>query len=395
MQVFRCALRIIRRNFVYLLVYVVALSFMGVGMASSFNLQPSDEYERVRLDYALIDRDGSAVSRAVDEFMSLYGERVDVTDDAQALQDAVAKNAVEYVLVIPAGYGAAFEDAARRGDALPTMDATYSYLAASGILFDSNLDNCMGMLATRMFAYPDVGVVEAADAVLADAAETADVEVLSSDAIVSQSDRFVFYLQFSSYGVFASIIVCVGVVISTMRRTDVRRRQACAPVTPVVHNAQMALASLIVVLFACCWTMLLGIVVFWDSATSAGAAGLALMGLSLFAFALVPLGVAFFIGTLGASSAMANAIGNIVGLVISFLGGAWMPLEFTAEPVRIAATFLPGIWYIDSLDVAVDIAAGANLVGTYGADLAVLLLYAALFLLLGLLAGRLRIRSRA
>lgn len=392
MQVFKCAMRIIRRNMVYLLVYVVGLSFMGVGIASATTVPSPGEFERVQLNYAVIDRDGSDVSEAIGEFLSLYGERVELADDPGAMQDAVAKNSVEYVLVIPNGYGDAFERAARNGDELPRMEVTYSYLEASGTFFDESVDNCLGMLATRLYASPDMDVSDAAGGVVRDAADQVQVEVLPSSTTAAQSRRFCVYLQFSSYALFASVVACVGVVISTMRRTDVRRRQSCAPVSSLANNVQTALASLMVVLFACLWTLLLGLVVFWESAMAAGAASVALMGLSLFVFALVPLGIAFFIGTLGASSAMSNAIGNITGLVISFLGGVWVPLDITGDFVRTIAMFLPGVWFTSSLDVAANGVKGIDTLAPYVADLAVLVLYAVLFLLLGLLAGRLRQR---
>lgn len=392
MQVFKCAMRIVRQNLIYLLIYVVGLSFMGVAMTASLGIGNIEGFERADLDYAVVDRDGSEVSEAIADFMAVYGNPIEVADEKSELQDAVAKGEVEYVLVIPDGYGAAFERATGSSEELPRMEATYSYLASTGIMLDANLDNYAGMLSTYMAMGMDVD--EASEHALDAMADQASVSMLEAQEEGPSPETFSFYLQFSMYGLFASVIACLGIVISTMRKDDVRRRQMCAPVSSVGSNAQIALASLIVVVFAAAYVFLLGLAVFWDSAMSAGPEALALMALSLLVFSLVPLGVAFMAGMLGVSAAMANAIGNIMGLVVSFMGGAWIPLEMVGEPVRIAAMFLPGLWYTSSLDTAAAGIGEPGALASYGGDLLVLGLYAVLFLLLGLLLGRLRMRTR-
>lgn len=64
-------------------------------------------------------------------------------------------------------------------------------------------------------------IVQHAAEAMAESAETDSVEVGGTS---SEAQRFVFFLQWGTYTLFASIIVCVGVMMTTLNRTDLRRR---------------------------------------------------------------------------------------------------------------------------------------------------------------------------
>ena len=42
MQVFKCAMRIIRGNIVFPIIYIIGLSFMGIFMAASFDFDMNE-----------------------------------------------------------------------------------------------------------------------------------------------------------------------------------------------------------------------------------------------------------------------------------------------------------------------------------------------------------------
>ncbi|QTU83829.1 ABC transporter permease [Xiamenia xianingshaonis] len=486
MQVFKCLMRIIRRNAVYLLIYVVALSFMGVAMAANAvpsQAESSDPYERAALNIAMVDRDDSTLSRGIADFLATQGTIVDVEDDALALQDAVAKGEVEYLLIVPQGYEEAFVEAVQEGDDLPQMEAVYSYYARPGALEDASVASYVGLVsayltlgqaqaaggplaaaaagaatlpegaapedvaqaaaaasaatgaeapaagsaapegaaaaeaAAASAAAPDgatsaaegaapvgvtmvppaeiddAAVADAVDAALDAAAEKAPVELVRAEGEVQESAQFSFYLKFSSYGIFAAIVACVGAVMSTVNAPEVRRRHGASPLSTLSLNVQMALACLVVTLLAWGWTFGLGLVVFGDSAAAAGTCGVALMALVLFVFSLVPLGIALLVGLAGASTVISNAVGNICGLVVSFFGGAWVPLSLVGPEIQAAAHFLPGYWFTTAIDLCAQAPLSGDAWATLGMCLAVLLLFAAVFTLAGLLVGRLRSQS--
>ena len=73
--------------------------------------------------------------------------------------------------------------------------------------------------------------------------------------------------------------------------------------------------------------------------------GLALMVAASFVFATIPLSVGYLLGQLGVGEFASNALGNILGMVISFLGGAWISFDLLDPSVQMLAHFSPAYWY--------------------------------------------------
>ncbi len=102
-------------------------------------------------------------------------------------------------------------------------------------------------------------------------------------------------------------------------------------------------------------------------------------------------------GALGASGLVSNAVGNIVGMLVSFLGGAWVSLDLMAPEVLVLAHALPGYWYSMACADAVHMAAGSGLGAAVPVlqCIGVLVLFAVALLCVALAAGRARMRTSA
>ena len=274
MQVFRCALKLVLRNPLPWLIYTVALSFMGVamafGVAGGQSVPEDPQPQRAAVDYALIDRDGGALAQGVGDFLATRGQQVPLQDTPLALQDAVAKGQADYILIIPEGWGDAFASAAREGAPLPTVECVYSFYSAEGSLADAQLSGFASLLAASIAADPSASGQQQVRAALDAAAQQAAVSYAGGEE-AGLARGFSFFLEFSIYSLFASIVVCVSMLLSTLDRTDVRRRNLSSPVSYGAYNAQTILACFVIVLVIDIWTLGLGLAVFHGSAAAMGA----------------------------------------------------------------------------------------------------------------------------
>lgn len=398
MQVFKCALRIIRAHAIFPLIYIVGLSFMGVFMALSFSFgSGSGQFERMQADYAVVDRDGSALSSGLTDALAAQGNAVEVADEPRAFQDAVAKGAVDYLLVVPEGYGDAFMDAVRAGEEPPALDAVFSFYAMSGALMDEAVGSYLGAARTLALAEPAASQQQVARQALDSVAVRAEATVIATDETATEADRFVFYLQWSTYTLFAGITVCIGMLTSTVGRTDVRRRNLASPLPFFAYNLQLSLACLVMTLGAWAWSFGVGLVAFPDAVAQMSLESLAWCAASMLAFCLVPLALGYLLGAMGASGLVANAVGNIVGMVVSFLGGAWISLDLMTPEVLALAHGLPGYWYSTACASAAHLAAGSGLAAGLPVlqCIGVLVLFAAALLCVALAVGRVRMRTSA
>ena len=396
MQVFKCALRVIRAHAVFPLIYIVGLSFMGLFMASSFDFgQEAATFEREQADYAVVDRDGSPISEGIACALADQGTRVEVDDSQRAFQDAVAKGAVEYLLVVPEGYGEAFLQAVRAGQEPPEMDVVYSYYSMEGAFMDEGVANYLGAVRTLAVAFPEQSAQQVAEGALDAVGHRVEAQIVPTGSAVSEADRFVFYLQWGTYTLFAGITVCVGMLTTVMGRSDVRRRDLASPLPFGSYNLQLALACLVVTVGAWAWAFMLGLLAFPAAVAEISMTGLVWCAASMLAFCAVPLGLGYLLGSLGASALVSNAVGNIVGMIVSFLGGAWISLDLMTPEVLTAAHALPGYWYSSACAASAHLPADAGMASVLPVlqDIGVMLLFAAALLCAALVAAKARTRT--
>ena len=393
MRAFECALRIMRGNVVFLLVYIVGLSFMGLFMAQSLSFPGTDEVlDEKSAAFSVVDRDGSALAKGLETFLEDRGVPVAVEDSRQAFQDAVAKGQTDYLLVVPEGYGEAFREAALAGEEEPQMDVVYSYYAADGALMDQAVAAYLSCVRTLVLAHPDRTLEEVAQAAAQAMDQRVDVQMIGTDAGMSEADRFVFFLQWSTYTLFAGIVVSIGLLISTVNRADVRRRNLASPLSYASYNVQLALACAVIAAAAVVWTFALGLMAFPDAVHAISPGGLALCALTLAVYAFMALAFGFMLGQFGISALMCNAFGNIFGMLISFLGGAWVAIDLLSPGVQALSRWLPGFWYTDACQKAAHLSGGAGLQDVL-MDVGVLVLFAAAFLAVGFAAAKRRLQT--
>ena len=375
MSTFRSALRVAWRHPVYLVSYLAILSLMSVLVgrlvADQAAAAPSS-YEPVRASVAVVDEDGSDLSRALASWAGGRFELVE-TNGAQEVQDALARSLVDCVLVLPQGFGQKLLGAAHTGDDLPNVQATYGADVQTGVLAAQEASQWVSLAGSAAVLEPDAGACAVGELATQAMGQRADVATLTNaDAgDVRTSAGATTYFNFSAYPIMSSVVVTVGLVLSVFSESEVRRRQGCAPVSPARLDASLLGGCLVLALGAWAWTSVLG--------------------LAVFAISLTPLSLAFMLSRLGLREQGLNAAGNIGGMVLTFLGGAWVPLSLMSEEVRTVAHFVPTYWVSDAVTTLLGASAlTASDLARVGTDIGVATLFAVAIAALGLALSRAR-----
>lgn len=408
MQSFKCMMRLFLRNINFPLIYIVGFSFIALLVSSGSYAPASDgrsdgAFERAPYTYAVIDRDGSVVSASIEEVLAGGGTRVEVADERQAIQDFAAKGSADYLLIIPEGYGAALmgEGAADSED-VPQMETVYGYGSLAGAYVDQVVGTYVSVLHSLGVAEAEKlndGSQESIQELIERAREIANTQaeasVIPMLASSSETEQFFNYLQWSMYPLFTGILVCIGVVLYSAGRVDVRRRNLASPLPFFSYNMQLVLSCICIMLIADIWVFGLGMLVYHEGAGALGVGACAMCALAVIVFSLIPASIGFMLGALGANIAIANSVGNIGGLVVSFFGGAWFPLSLMMPLTVAMAHWLPGYWYVSALG---QIDLGAMEAGSVdgialASSFAVMFLFAAAFLSAGLVAAKRRAQT--
>ena len=390
MPTFRSLLKIIWGHKAYIAIYLVLMNLMGVLIgASASNDQPASAFSYDPTRVAVIDRDGSRLSRGLKDAVLAQGDHRELADDVRAIQDAVARGTVSYILVIPEGWGEKLVAASRAGASAPGLEAYVSYKSGAGALMQASVTSyasgLYGYVATTGFDQD--GIVAHVNEAMKSEVETS----LIPQATTPLPKSFQTYCMFATYPLFASVTVCIAILMTRLSGRAIRERRMGAPTTARRRNLRLYAACLTVGLFAWALTSLLGVVLFARQSLLESPALVTLSVLGLLVYALVSTCVGFLLGQLGASENAANAVAVILGMAMSFMGGAWIDLGMLPSAVVAAAHFVPSFWCTQVITGAsapseVSLLTIAPLLGSLG----VAMLYALAILLVALVVGRSR-----
>ncbi|SFX38423.1 ABC transporter permease [Olsenella sp. kh2p3] len=393
MTTFRTYLKIFLSHRVYIAIYLVMLSLVGVTIGLSTSSAATGEFQPTSVNVAVIDRDGSELSAALASHVLAGNNQVDVADEKRAIQDAVARDQVSYLLVIPAGWGEGLLDAARQGTEAPNLETYVSYYSGAGRLVDVEAtgyaDGLYGMAATLGGSGADV--IAATDASWEGSTRVSMIEQAAAPLPAS----IVAAAEFASYPIFSSAMVCIAVLMSSVGRQPVRDRRLASPEPAHARNLALLGACVTIALIAWAWNFGLEVAVLGGSALASSPVQVALVGAALLVYALVSASVGFLAGQLGVSENAANALANILGMVMSFLGGAWTGLSLLPDELLAVAHFTPAYW----VTLVVEGAAGMGEVSTATVlplvgNLGICALFGVAAVLVGLALGRSRSRAQ-
>lgn len=396
MRIFKTSLRIIVRHWIYIAIYLVTLSVMGLFVTLGYSDQSGFAESTGRV--AIIDRDHSPISRGLSDYLAKHSVAgffetealTPVEDSTEALADLIAQDIVSYVVIIPEGYGKNLIEAASGHGEIPALETSISYQSGSGSIFDLRLrqylQSVYGYAATNA-QNDQARATELANEAMS---HKAAVDVITTE-LAKFPERLIGYFAWCTYPLFTAVTILVSVLMKSLNKDSVSKRMNASPVTARSRSRQTFLACVVLGVVSWAWVVSLGIAASGVDIVAGGAVQLALMAYALLCYALVSVSIGFLLGQLGVGEMAANAIGNVGGLVFSFLGGAWMPLELLDEGVQAAGHLTPSYWAGQAVNSAQNMAS-VSLENALPSLLAssIVLAFAVAFTLIAFAAGRAR-----
>lgn len=377
---------------VRILIYLVVLSLFGLftGMAKSED--SSDEVTAATASVAVIDRDGSTISRGVKGYVESVGEAQSLEDSRQAIQDATAQNRISYILIIPAGYGQRLQQAAREGTEPPRMDTIIGYESASGALMNVRTDSYVGQVSDYLSTTTD-NPARAVALAKETMNHSAPAKRITPDA-TPLSHSFVTYARFSFYPLMAFAVVTISTLMAALGRRAVRARLEATPVSGTSRSLGLLGACLVVGLAGWLWVFGLGVAVFGLGSVATSTPLLGVVATAVGSYTLVAVSIGFLMGQIGLGQHAANAVANIGGMALSFLGGAWVPIEWLPDSLARAARLTPGYWADRAISGAYEATSmSAAVIGPLLVDCGICALFAVAVFSVAVAVGRARARS--
>ncbi|NEG89334.1 ABC transporter permease [Bifidobacterium aerophilum] len=151
MNTCKATVRVLLAHRTYIIIYLVLMGVMMFTLSWSqitdANRPVVDTYEPAKVNVAVVDRDGNRgdIAESLRDYLSESATLVDLHDDAESLQQAVASNWTDLIVIIPSGYADRFLAAARSGDDMPQVETVTSYTSGAGTIGGMNVNGFLSL----------------------------------------------------------------------------------------------------------------------------------------------------------------------------------------------------------------------------------------------------------
>lgn len=342
MKVFETFLTVVKRNIVVALIYLVITFSLSFAMSATDNV--TTVFEESRQDVCVINNDSSMLSAALYDYMAQKHNMVEIEDEIDKLQDAFYYNALDYMVRIPEGFGEAYLK-----DEDVQLDITAAKDSPGSIYVRNQLDAYLMTYKAYSEIYSD------RDTIVEKTKETMEknTEVITGTMESNSPDapRFRSFFRMMPYAFISILIHIIGSVMVAFNQEQVYKRTRCSSSSPVKVSAQIVLG--VALMAVAVWSVFFGLVVVIFKDELFGYSGSSYLIINSLAFVVVALALAFFVGSVSKNDSVVSVLGVSLSMIISFLGGIFVPLEVMGEGTLKISRLLPSYWYMTNLNSVV------------------------------------------
>lgn len=346
MPVFKTNIRIVKQNYIAVLLYVVIFIGLAIIMASDAKATDEKAFKPTSISLGIVDRDLSSTSKAIINYLSEYHKVIPLADDKELMQDELYYRNVEYILIIPTQFETSLFDGAD-----VSLDCIKIPNSNSGLYVDLQIEQLLRTLRSFLSAGYDLP-----------SAMLKSKEVLASETNVSLSldketslstPKYYYYYKFLPYILIALMIQTISTTLYVFNKPDIRKRNICSSESLKSRNFQLVLGSFVVSICIYLLVTVVGFILYRNEISNSATIPYCL--LNSFIFLIVSISLGYFIGIIGHNLEAISAYGTILSLAFSFLGGVFVPLSVMSENVKSFSRFVPTYWYTKTNDLLMNL----------------------------------------
>lgn len=344
MQVFKAFLKIMRKHWTAIVIYIGLYAVLLSLISSTYGDNLDSNFEMTSVDISVIDRDHSAASKGLTEYLDSRHRLFEIEDDETVIQDYIYYRYVNYVLIIPEG----FEERLLDGETEELVWNVQVPNSTKSIFLNNQVESYLKNV--QLYLAGGYGLSEAMEELEAFYAEAEGVEVAYfSEEAQGRNEGVFYFFQYLPY-IYILVMVCgLAPLLQALNKKEIYERTLCSSLTLIQRNLQMALGSAVYSMMVYGVFVALGFIMFGKTML-VPEFGYLLINSGMFLLFAVALTL-FICMLFKADQSSLNLVGNIIGLGMSFLCGVFVPQSLLSKNVLAAARFLPAYWYIKNNNV--------------------------------------------
>jgi ABC-2 type transport system permease protein len=340
MQVYKALFKVIYKNLPQIMIYIVVFVSVAVGLSNVNSSPVSMDFTETKVNIAFIDYDESALSEGLKNHLSNTTNIIDITDDAEKLQDALFFRVIEYIVRVPKGFG----EGLMAGKAVQ-IEKTAVPGSVSEVYLDQLINKYLNTAKVYTNHMKELSDEQLIDYIEKDLSQKAEVKLNRKAEEVSKSEKVGYHYNYMTYSLFAVLILGVSVIMLVFNNKDLKMRNLCSPMTLRNMNFQLILGNLSYAVLA--WIVMILPSMFMFGSFMFTAKGVLFL-LNSLVFTLSALSISFLIGSIVKGPGAVSAAANVVSLGTSFISGVFVPQDLLGKTVLRIASFTPNYWYVKS-----------------------------------------------
>lgn len=333
MTVYKCHMKILKRNLGLVIMYLAIFFSITMFIQAASRKEGLNDYQQTRISIAICDRDHSALSDGLIQYLSNIHQVSMIQDDLAVMQEELFYRNVEYIIQIPENF---YDSCILQGTPLSVTRIPGSY---SSYYVDQQINSYLNSVKTYMAA--GFSLSEASSVSVEQ--NTATVHLLENTGNNSGTPAYTYYFRYIPYLFLGSLCYSMGYILMAFRNEDIRKRMAASSVSLKRQNLEGFLAMFTVGIGLWLISMSGAVLLFKKDFCSLPFISYYLLNSLL--ILVISLSLAYLTGLFVKNSDMLNGLSNILSLGMCFLCGVFVPMNVMNPRVLKVSQFLPVYWY--------------------------------------------------
>lgn len=342
MQVFKLYFHLLKKQLPSLLIYTAI--FLSIIIYITINSKTSEVMifndNKVKTAFVNDDEDSELI-QGLKNYLGNYCEFVPIPEDRTSQKDALFFRKVVYIIRIPHGFTKEF----MKGENVK-LEKTNVPNVAEAISVDLAIDRYL-QTAHIYQKNSNIDEKKLVELVHNNLNIKTDVFIFSENTQKNHG-LLVTYYNYICYGLVSILVLGVGMIMLSLHKLDIKRRNLVAPMSTTSMNIQLIIGNLV-------FTMVSVVILIGGGAIIIPGFELdkttIYLMLSAFVFSISILSISFLVGITIKGKNAANAVANILALGMSFLSGVFVPQEILGNEILKVAAFTPSYWYVKANNI--------------------------------------------
>lgn len=334
-----CRKPLIIYSSIFISVFFIYAMFLGDSKQTTM-------FQEVEPDIVWVDHDQSEASKALKSYMQDISKIKDVGDSKKDHEDALFYGFVSFIVEVPEG----FED-----DLLAGKDTNIACTSRPDEVNASMLEMKIESYLSTMHIYhesnPTLKISQLNEKARQSVDTKVDISMRSNEELNISQTLCNGFFNYASYIFMALIMLSVGMIMTTIFKSNLQKRDLISPISSNQRNFSLFLAN---ILFgSALWVIFMLVIMFLPNSDMWSLQGL-FYGLNLYIYGMLCVAAGFLFSCLLSNKAHVgqalNGLTNIISLGSAFLGGAFVPQSMISESILTISRFIPTYWYVKAND---------------------------------------------